>query len=74
MVPLEKDDDLVDRLIEHHPEFKKMLKKRLREKTVSAKEASRRLSTRWRIRNGHSKRTVREDAGGTPALPVASAL
>ena len=43
LVPLEKDDDLVDRLIEHHPEFKKMLKKRLREKTVSAKEASRRL-------------------------------
>lgn len=43
LVPLEEDDDLVDRLIEHHPQFRKLLEKRLGEKTVSSKEADRRL-------------------------------
>jgi prevent-host-death family protein len=43
LVPLEEDDDLVDRLIEHHPQFRKLLKKRLGEKTVSAREAARKL-------------------------------
>jgi antitoxin (DNA-binding transcriptional repressor) of toxin-antitoxin stability system len=43
LVPLEEDDDLVDRLIEYHPEFRKLLEKRLREKSIPAKEALRNL-------------------------------
>jgi len=43
LVPLEKDDDLVDRLIEYHPGFKKLLKKRLQEKNLSIKDALRKL-------------------------------
>jgi prevent-host-death family protein len=43
LVPLKEDDDLVDRLIEHHPGFRKLLASRLREKSLSAEEAARRL-------------------------------
>ena len=43
LVPLDEDDDLIDQLIEHHPTFEKMLRKRLKEKTLSTKEALRRL-------------------------------
>ncbi len=43
LVPLEEDDDLIDRLIEHHPGFAKLLEGRLHERTVSVDTAARRL-------------------------------
>ena len=43
MVPLEEEDDLIDRQIEHNPRFRKLLEDRLGEKTISAQEALRRL-------------------------------
>ena len=43
LVPLDDEDDLIDRLIEHHPKFKKLLSARLREKSVPAREAMRRI-------------------------------
>jgi prevent-host-death family protein len=43
LVPLEEDDDLIDRLIETHPGFEKVLRRRLREKSVPAREAARKL-------------------------------
>ncbi len=43
MVALTEDDDLIDRLIEYNPKFRKMLEERLKERTVSMKEALRRL-------------------------------
>jgi len=46
LVPLEEDDDLIDRLIEHHPGFRRLLARRLREPTLSAAEAGRRLKHR----------------------------
>jgi len=44
LVPLEDDDDLIDRLIEHHPGFREMLKQRLREESVPAAEVSGKLA------------------------------
>lgn len=43
LVPLDEDDDLIDQLIEHNPEFRKVLQERLKEKPISFKEISRRL-------------------------------
>jgi prevent-host-death family protein len=43
LVPLEEDDDLIDRLLEHHPSFRRKLEARLRERTVSARAALKRL-------------------------------
>jgi hypothetical protein len=43
IVALEEDDDLIDRLIEYHPGFEKLLRERLAEKTRTAKQAARRL-------------------------------
>jgi prevent-host-death family protein len=43
LVPLEQEDDLIDRLLEHHPSFRQKLKARLDEPSVSAKEALKRL-------------------------------
>lgn len=43
LVPLDEDDDLIDRLLEHNPRFVQTLKTRLRERTVSVKDAKRRL-------------------------------
>jgi prevent-host-death family protein len=43
LVPLEEDDDLIDELLKHNSRFREMLEKRLTERTVSAKEAARRL-------------------------------
>jgi antitoxin (DNA-binding transcriptional repressor) of toxin-antitoxin stability system len=43
LVPLEEDDDLVDRLLEHHPSFRRMLETRLRERSLSARAALKRL-------------------------------
>jgi antitoxin (DNA-binding transcriptional repressor) of toxin-antitoxin stability system len=43
LVPLEADDDLIDRLLEHHPSFRKTLEARLRERSITAREALKRL-------------------------------
>jgi prevent-host-death family protein len=43
LVPLEEDDDLIGRLLEHHPSFRTMLEARLRERSVTAREALKRL-------------------------------
>jgi antitoxin (DNA-binding transcriptional repressor) of toxin-antitoxin stability system len=43
MVPLKEDDDLIDRLIEHNPDFRTYLKECLRGATVSAREALKRF-------------------------------
>jgi prevent-host-death family protein len=43
LVPLGEDDDLVDRLLEHNPAFVRTLQERLKERSVSVKEATRRL-------------------------------
>ena len=44
LVPLHEDDDLIDRLIEHHPGFRDLLKRRLSERTISVATAHRRLA------------------------------
>ena len=44
LVPLEEEDDLIDRLIQDHPEFGKLLQRRLIDRTVSVEVASRRLA------------------------------
>jgi hypothetical protein len=41
LVPLTEEDDLIDSLLEHNPKFRRMLKSRLKEKSVSVKEAQR---------------------------------
>ena len=41
--PLEEEDDLIDKLLEYNPKFRRLLQARLRERTVSAREAARRL-------------------------------
>ena len=41
MVPLEEDDDLIDRLLEHNPKFRRYLESCLRGKNISAEEAAR---------------------------------
>jgi prevent-host-death family protein len=43
LVPLDEDDDLIDRLLEYNPKFRQVLEARLREQTVSVKEARRRI-------------------------------
>jgi prevent-host-death family protein len=43
LVPLSEDDDLIDSLLEHNPKFRQTLRSRLKEKTVTIKEAERRL-------------------------------
>jgi len=44
LVPLEEGDDLIDRLIEQHPGFRKLLENRLRERSASVAVAQRRLA------------------------------
>jgi prevent-host-death family protein len=43
LVPLSEADDLIDNLLEHNPAFRDTLRARLNEKSVSAKDARRRL-------------------------------
>ena len=43
LVALTEDDDLIDRLIEYNPKFRKLLEKRLKERTVSTAEAGKRI-------------------------------
>jgi len=40
-----RDDDFIDHLLQHDPEFRRTLEKRLEERTVSITEARNRL--RW---------------------------
>jgi antitoxin (DNA-binding transcriptional repressor) of toxin-antitoxin stability system len=46
LVPLAEEDDLVDRLIEHHPAFRRLLEARLRKPSVSVATATGRLGSR----------------------------
>ncbi len=39
LAPLEEEDDLIDRLLEYNPKFRQLLQSRLRERSVSAREA-----------------------------------
>ena len=41
--PLEENDDLIERLLEHNPKFRRLLKQRLAERSVSVKAAMQRL-------------------------------
>ena len=43
MVPLEEDDNLIDRLLEHNPKFVDYVKSCLKGRTISAQEALQRL-------------------------------
>ena len=43
LVPLSEDDDLIDSLLEHNPAFRRTLRARLNEKSLSTKDARRRL-------------------------------
>ena len=58
LVPLGEDDDLIDRLLEEHPGFRGLLERRLREQSVSARDAERRLAT------GGSRRARRRQPRG----------
>ena len=43
IVPLAEDDDLIDRLLEHNPKFRKTLADRLKERSISVQAARKRL-------------------------------
>jgi len=43
MVPLKQDDDLIDRLLEHNPDFRRYLEKCLRSRSIPADKAMARL-------------------------------
>jgi antitoxin (DNA-binding transcriptional repressor) of toxin-antitoxin stability system len=44
MAPLEKNDDLIDQLLEHNPKFQDYLESCLRSRSLSSEEALRRLT------------------------------
>jgi hypothetical protein len=43
LAPLAEDDDLIDQLLQHNPQFLDYLRSRVEERTVSTKQARRRL-------------------------------
>jgi antitoxin (DNA-binding transcriptional repressor) of toxin-antitoxin stability system len=43
LVPLEEGDDLIDRLLEHNPKFRRALESRLGERSLSQEKAERLL-------------------------------
>jgi prevent-host-death family protein len=43
LVPLEEGDDLIDRLLEHNPKFCRTLESRVRERSLSLKDAEKLL-------------------------------
>jgi prevent-host-death family protein len=51
LVPLKESDDLIERLLEHHPGFRRLLEERLRESSVPAAEAARLLGAPRRRRS-----------------------
>jgi prevent-host-death family protein len=50
LVPLAEDDDLIDRLVEHYPGFRRQLERRLRERSIPARVAEQRLRYKSRVR------------------------
>lgn len=46
LVPLDEDDDLINRLLEHHPGFRRLLEERLGDPAVSLTQAEHRLGFR----------------------------
>lgn len=44
LVPLDENDDLIDRLLEQHPGFRKLLEQRLGEHSLSSNAAERQLA------------------------------
>ena len=44
LAPIDEDDDLIDRLLERHPGFRRMLERRPREPGVTLEQAERRLA------------------------------
>jgi hypothetical protein len=56
VIPLAKKDDLIDRLVEHHPGFRRLLERRLKERSIPARVAERRL--------GYGRRPRRRAGGG----------
>lgn len=43
MVPLKEEEDLIDSLLKHNPGFRRLLRDRLRERSVPAREALKRV-------------------------------
>jgi prevent-host-death family protein len=43
IVPIDERDDLIDQLLEHNPQFRQTLQRRLKEPRLSAEEALRRF-------------------------------
>ena len=43
LTPLDEDDDLINRLLDHNPRFRQYLEARRGERTISATKAARRL-------------------------------
>ena len=43
LVPLDQNDDLIEQLLDHNPAFRTVLKKRLKEKSIRASEAAKRI-------------------------------
>ena len=65
LVPLDENDDLIDRLLEQHPGFRKLLEQRLGQRSLSSSAAERQLAatgsrpvTRGR-KSGNRQRTRR---------------
>ena len=71
LVPLAEEDDLVDRLLEHHPAFRRLLEARLRERSVSVAAATRQLNSGRpagkRPRVGRHRRSVQRTTRASPA-------
>jgi antitoxin (DNA-binding transcriptional repressor) of toxin-antitoxin stability system len=55
LVPLEEQDDLIDRLLQHHPGFRRLLRRRLGERAVSVAEVRRRLGARSKARTRRAR-------------------
>jgi len=43
LVPLDEDDDLIDELLKHNPAFRRTLRARLKERSISTAAARKRL-------------------------------
>lgn len=64
LVPLHEGDDLIDRLLEEHPRFRALVRRRLRERNVPISTAERRLARRRvRPKNTAGRGSV---SAGTP--------
>jgi len=62
LVPLNENDDLIDRLLEQHPGFRHLLERRLGERGLSSNAAQRQLATtglRPLTRAGNKRRARR---------------